>query len=61
MAIKLEDAVAVVQKEIRDLRTKYESVAKMEEQDPILVEGRNFGRLFLPTYGGSKRCCKDFT
>ena len=28
MAIKLEDAVAVVQKEIRDLRAKYESVAK---------------------------------
>ena len=39
MAIKLEDAVAVVQKEIRDLRAKYESVAKTEEQDPILVEG----------------------
>ena len=55
MAIKLEDAVAVVQKEIRDLRTKYESVAKMEEQDPILVEGRNFGRLFLSAYGESAR------
>ena len=39
MAIKLEDAVAVVQKEIRDLRAKYESVAKTEEQDPIMVEG----------------------
>lgn len=39
MAIKLEDAVAVVQKEICDLRAKYESIAKTEEQDPILVEG----------------------
>ena len=39
MGIKLEDAVAVVQKEIRDLRAKYESIAKTEEQDPILVEG----------------------
>ena len=38
MTIELKDAVAVVQKEIRDLRAKYESVAKMEEQDPILVE-----------------------
>ena len=28
MAIKLEDAVAVVQKEIRDLRAKYESVVE---------------------------------
>ena len=37
MAIKLEDAVAVVQKEIRDLRAKYESVAKTEEQDSIMV------------------------
>ena len=39
MAIKLEDAVAVVQKEIRKWREKYESVAKTEEQDPIMVEG----------------------
>ncbi len=39
MAIKLEDAVSVVQKEICDLRAKYESVAKTEEQDPIMVEG----------------------
>ena len=31
MAIRLEDAVAVVQKEICDLRAKYESVAKTEE------------------------------
>ena len=46
MAIKLEDAVAVVQKEIRDLRTKYESVAKTEEQDPILVEGETSAGYF---------------
>lgn len=39
MTIKLGDAVAVVQKEIRDLRAKYEPVAKTEEQDPIMVEG----------------------
>lgn len=39
MAIKLNDAVAVVQKEIRDLRAKYETIAKAEEQDPIMVEG----------------------
>ena len=39
MAIKLEDAVAVLRKEIRDLRAKYESVTKTEEQDPIMVEG----------------------
>lgn len=39
MAIKLNDTVAVVQKEIRDLRAKYETIAKAEEQDPIMVEG----------------------
>lgn len=39
MAIKLEDAVAVVQKEICKWREKYESVAKTEEQDPIMIEG----------------------
>lgn len=39
MAIKLNDAVAVIQKEIREWRTKYESVAKTEERDPIMVEG----------------------
>lgn len=39
MAIKLEYAVAVVQKEIRKWHTKYESVVKAEEQDPIMVEG----------------------
>ena len=39
MAIKLEDTVAVVQKEIRKWHTKYESVVKAEEQDPIMVEG----------------------
>lgn len=38
MAIKLEDAVAVIQKRIREWHTKYESVVKAEEQDPIMVE-----------------------
>ena len=40
MAIKLEDAVAVVQKEIRKWREKYEFVANENGQDhPIMVEG----------------------
>ena len=39
MVIKLEGAVAVVQKEISDLRATYEFVTKTEEQDPIMVEG----------------------
>ena len=41
LAIELKNAVAVVQKEIRGLRAKYESVTKTEEQDPIMVEGKN--------------------
>lgn len=40
MAIKLEDAVVVVQKEIRKWREKYESTANENGQDhPIMVEG----------------------
>lgn len=40
MAIKLEDAVAVVQKEIRKWCEKYESVANENGQDcPIVIEG----------------------
>ena len=46
MAIKLEDAVAVVRKEICDLRTKYETTAKTEEQDPIMVEGETSAGYF---------------
>lgn len=39
MAIKLEDAVVVVQKEIRKWREKYESTANENGQDhPIMVE-----------------------
>lgn len=53
--IKLEDTVAVVQKEIRKWREKYESVAKTEEQDPILIEGVNVDWVLLPTYGWPKR------
>lgn len=40
MTIKLNDAVVVVQKEIHDLREKYETIVKTGEQDPILVEGK---------------------
>ena len=46
MAIKLEDAVAVVQKEIRKWREKYESVSIAEEQDPIMVEGETTAGYF---------------
>lgn len=41
MVIKLEDAVAVVQKEICKWREKYESVANENGQDhPIMVEDK---------------------
>lgn len=46
MTIKLEDAVAVVQKEVREWRAKYESVAKAEEQDPIMIEGETTAGYF---------------
>ena len=46
MTIKLNDAVAVVQKEIHDLRAKYEIIAKTEEQDPIMVEGETSAGYF---------------
>lgn len=56
MAIKLEDTVAVVQKEISKWREKYESVANKNRQDhPIMVEERNHSRLFLSAYGESSR------
>ena len=52
MAIKLEDAVAVVQKRDPKWREKYESVANENGQDhPIMVEDENHGRLFLSAYG----------
>jgi hypothetical protein len=48
MAIKLEDAVAVVQKEIRKWREKYESVANENGQDhPIMVEGETTAGYFV--------------
>ena len=43
MAIKLEDTVAVVQKEIRERRAKYESVTRTERQGSVTVEGRSVG------------------
>lgn len=39
MAIKLKDAVAVVKKRFASGARKYESAAKTEEQNPIMVEG----------------------
>lgn len=39
MSIKLNDAVVVVQKEIRDQRAKYETIVKTEEQNLVLIEG----------------------
>ena len=60
MAIKLGDAVAVVQKEIRDLRIKYESVAKTEEQDPIMVEGETTAGYFCQLMVDPKDVAKIF-
>ena len=57
MSIKLEDTVAIVQKEICRRRAKYESVAKTEGQDSVTVEGRNVGRLFLPVYSKFAGSC----
>ena len=57
MAIKLEDAVAVVQKENRKWRERYESVANKNGRDhpPHYGRGLNHGRLFLSAYGESSR------
>lgn len=60
MAIKLEDAVAVVQKEIRDLRAKYESVTKTEEQDPIIVEGETSAGYFCQLMVDPQEVAKIF-
>ena len=60
MAIKLGDAVAVVQKEIRDLRIKYESVAKTEEQDSIMVEGETTAGYFCQLMVDPKDVAKIF-
>ena len=43
MSIKLEDTVAVVQKEICGRRAKYESVTRTEGQDSVTVKGGNVG------------------
>lgn len=60
MTIKLEDAVAVVQKEIRDLRAKYESVAKTEEQDPIIVDGETVIGYFCQLMVDPKEAARIF-
>lgn len=47
MVIKSEDAVAVVQKEIRKWREKYESVANENGQDhSVMVEGETMTGYF---------------
>ena len=60
MTIKLEDAVAVVQKEIREWRIKYESVAKAEEQDPIMVEGETTAGYFCQLMVDPKEVARIF-
>ena len=60
MAIKLEDAVAVVQKEIRDLRAKYETIAKTEEQDPIMVEGETTAGYYCQLMVNPQEAAKIF-
>ena len=61
MAIKLEDAVAVVQKEIRKWREKYESVANENGQDhPIMVEGETTAGYFCQLMVNSREVAKIF-
>lgn len=58
MAIKLEDAVAVVQKEICDLCAKYEPVVKTEERGPIMVEGETSPGYYCQLMAGPKDVAK---
>ena len=60
MAIKLEDAVAVVQKEIREWHTKYESIVKAEEQDPIMVEDETTAGYFCQLIVNPQEVAKIF-
>ena len=60
MAIKLEDAVAAVQKEIRKWREKYESVAKTEEQNPIMVESETTAGYFCQLMVNPQEVAKIF-
>lgn len=61
MAIKLEDAVAVVQKEIRKWREKYESVANENGQDhPIMVEGETIAGYFCQLMVNPQEVAKIF-
>lgn len=61
MAIKLEDAVAVIQKEIRKWCEKYESVANENEQDhPIMVEGETTTGYFCQLMVNSQEVAKIF-
>ena len=56
MAIKLKDAVAVVKKEIRKWRERYEAVENEKQaRPPNYSRGLNYGRLFLSAYSESSR------
>lgn len=61
MAIKLEDVVAVVQKEIRDLRAKYKSVTNENGQDhPIMVEDETTAGYFCQLMVNPQEVAKIF-
>lgn len=61
MAIKLEDAVAVVQKEIRKWREKYESVANENGQDhSIIVESKTTAGYFCQLIVNPQEVAKIF-
>ncbi len=61
MAIKLEDAVAVVQKEIRKWCEKYEPVANENGQDhPIMVEGETMAGYFCQLMVNPQEVAKIF-
>ena len=61
MTIKLEDAVAVVQKEIREWRTKYEFVANEDGQDyPIIVESETSAGYFCQLMVNPQEVAKIF-
>ena len=61
MTIKLEDAVAIVQKEIRKWREKYESVANENGQDhPIMVEGETTAGYFCQLMVNPQEVAKIF-
>ena len=61
MAIKLEDAVAVVQKGIRKWRERYKSVTNKNGQDhPIMVEGETTTGYFCQLMANPQEVAKIF-